>query len=656
MHSYTPPLIRLILISLFLSAGLFGQQKKDSLWKIWDNKSKSDSIRIKAYKKYIDDYYLFKNSDSSLYHINKLLDFSRARKDKKTEAYVLNSLGIYYRGKLQYEQSIEYINKSILINKSQNDLNGLGRDYNTLGITYFNCEQFDKAIECYYKALKYFELTKNEADKIAAYSNLGMIYGVLKDTSNAVNSFKKAFNETRKTTNYKRQIIAAHNLGLYEIVFPEKRDSAEQYLLFYLEKSRNLGYKNLEANLLGVLADLYLFKVDYKSSLAFLNKILPIASEINDSSGIANYYYQLGRTNYIMHQRDQIFEPLKKSLGIYSRLKNWNKVRRTALFLSDLSVEYGKPENALYYYKIYIQAKDSLHGTETEKALFREQTKYEYEKKTLEDSAKTEILLSKFREEATIQSYRMQKWIIVSVSITIIMLALSLFYIKNIRQKKVIAEQKADIIKQKLLVSQINPHFIFNSLNAIQSYIFKEESLVAGNYLSQFADLMRMILNFSREDTITVSSEIHFLKTYLDLQKLRFADSFNYTIELSSNIEPDELLIPTLLGQPFVENAVEHGMKSIENPTGLIHIKFYIENNFLIYEIDDNGSGIKQSLPDDAESDKKHKSLATIITKERLKSYSESTSAYSLTITNKKDKAPDTSGVNVKIKIPCHYN
>jgi sensor histidine kinase YesM len=104
-----------------------------------------------------------------------------------------------------------------------------------------------------------------------------------------------------------------------------------------------------------------------------------------------------------------------------------------------------------------------------------------------------------------------------------------------------------------------------------------------------------MILNFSREDTITVSSEIHFLKTYLDLQKLRFADSFNYTIELSSNIEPDELLIPTLLGQPFVENAVEHGMKSIENQTGLIHINFYIENNNLIYEIDDNGSGIKQS-------------------------------------------------------------
>jgi tetratricopeptide (TPR) repeat protein len=357
MQSSTPPLFRLIFISLFLSAGLFGQQKKDSLWESWNNKSKSDSIRIEAYKKYIDDYYLFKNSDSSLYHINKLLDFSRARKNKKTEAYALNSLGIYYRGKLQYEQSIEYINKSILINKSQNDLNALGRDYNTLGLTYYNYEQFDKAIECYYKAIKYFEITKNEIDKPAAYSNLGMIYGVLKDTINAINYFEKAFIEVRKTTNYKRQIIAAHNLGKHEIRFPEKRDSAEKYLLFYLEKSRNLGYKNLEVNILADLADLYIYKVDYKKSLIYLNKILPIASETNDSSGIAYYYYQLGRTNYIINQRDQIFEPLKKSLGIYSRLKNWNSVRRTALFLSELYAEYGNSENALYYYKYTFRQK-----------------------------------------------------------------------------------------------------------------------------------------------------------------------------------------------------------------------------------------------------------------------------------------------------------
>ncbi|MGL5889790.1 MAG: sensor histidine kinase, partial [Bacteroidia bacterium] len=232
----------------------------------------------------------------------------------------------------------------------------------------------------------------------------------------------------------------------------------------------------------------------------------------------------------------------------------------------------------------------------------------------------------------------------------------SYYFYKSSKQKRIIAEQKADLIREKLLVSQINPHFIFNSLNAIQNYIFREDSLKAGDYLSQFARLMRMILNFSREDLISVSAEVEFLKTYLDLQKLRFANSFEYVIDISEELESDETLIPPLLGQPFVENAVEHGMKYIENQQGLIRIKFYIENQSLVYEIDDNGSGIKQDLSDNTKSGKQHKSLATIITKERLENYSATASTHSFEIITKKDKNPRESGVTIKIKIPCHFN
>jgi LytS/YehU family sensor histidine kinase len=162
----------------------------------------------------------------------------------------------------------------------------------------------------------------------------------------------------------------------------------------------------------------------------------------------------------------------------------------------------------------------------------------------------------------------------------------------------------------------MNPHFIFNSLIAIESFIYKNEPREAGKYLSGFAKLMRLILENSREEYIALDKEIKTLQYYLELQKLRFEEKFVYSIEVEEGLDAENMVIPPMLAQPFIENSIEHGLKNI-NAMGEIRIRFSKKENDLIFELVDNGIGLERSVTIDRE-EKKHKSMATIITNERL--------------------------------------
>ena len=129
------------------------------------------------------------------------------------------------------------------------------------------------------------------------------------------------------------------------------------------------------------------------------------------------------------------------------------------------------------------------------------------------------------------------------------------------RQRRVIAQQREKLLEQKLLQMQLNPHFIFNSLQAIQDYIYSNNEKEASQYLSKFARLMRLTLENSRHENIVLKKEIEGLNNYLALQKLRMGSKLQYTIAVADDIDTGFTEIPPMLIQPFVENAVEHGIK-----------------------------------------------------------------------------------------------
>jgi LytS/YehU family sensor histidine kinase len=163
----------------------------------------------------------------------------------------------------------------------------------------------------------------------------------------------------------------------------------------------------------------------------------------------------------------------------------------------------------------------------------------------------------------------------------------------------------------------MNPHFVFNSLTAIQSYIFRNEPYLAGKYLANFSKLVRLILENSRLDLIPISKEVETLTHYLELQSLRFEGKFEYSIYIDPDIDTEHHTIPPMLAQPFIENAIEHGIIHLSEK-GIIKISFILSSTSILLEVEDNGVGIEKSALINQEKRKEFISLATRITNERL--------------------------------------
>ncbi|MBA2611042.1 MAG: histidine kinase [Bacteroidetes bacterium] len=246
------------------------------------------------------------------------------------------------------------------------------------------------------------------------------------------------------------------------------------------------------------------------------------------------------------------------------------------------------------------------------------------------------------------------------ILIVVVFVAGTIYTIFKIRLLSIARQQKLEFnrkvemsrIELKALRSQMNPHFIFNSLNSIQHYIFHTKSDEAIKYLSKFARLVRIILNNSDKPTVTVEEDLEALKLYLELEQMRFEEKFDYEVVIDASVDTDYDVMPPMLMQPYVENAILHGL----NPSpkkGKLIIHLSAKNNFLICTITDNGIGrekaaeIKRTMPA-----AKHKSLGMKITEDRLKILNEiNNSQLSVTITDLKE-GNESKGTQVQLFIP----
>lgn len=210
-------------------------------------------------------------------------------------------------------------------------------------------------------------------------------------------------------------------------------------------------------------------------------------------------------------------------------------------------------------------------------------------------------------------------FIILSLSIIIIILIGLVIYLSKSKRE---LKMSFNRIEQQLLLTQINPHFIFNSLTAIQSFIFRNEPHQAGKYLSSFAKLIRFILESSKLETTTIERETKILQLYFDLQTLRFEGKFDYKIEIDESLDIDEMTIPPMLTQPFIENSIEHGFIQLSEK-GVITVRFKKREKSIVIEVEDNGVGVEKSKFIHLRSGKSHQALAAEITSQRLKKIKE---------------------------------
>jgi sensor histidine kinase YesM len=205
--------------------------------------------------------------------------------------------------------------------------------------------------------------------------------------------------------------------------------------------------------------------------------------------------------------------------------------------------------------------------------------------------------------------------LLIIIFILIVIVAGGLILKNYWNRTKLLQLQKETEMSQTLLRSQMNPHFIFNAMTVIQSYIYDNDPSKSSKFLVNFSRLMRLILENSSKEFISLETEVEILQKYLTTQKLRFEDRFDFDINVHHDLSTSETMIPPMITQPFIENSIEHGqLHTVEG--GFIKINISAVNNMLHIEISDNGIGRKKASKN--KKSKEHHSLALKITEERI--------------------------------------
>lgn len=503
-------------------------------------------------------------------HFNTALNCFKEHQDSTLIAMVYNNMANYYCLIKDYEKGLEYTYKALRIDEAANYQKGIAAHLTT--ITLINTKQKD-----YKEALKNAKRSLSLSQKIGDFNyvadatfNVGLVYSKLEFLDSSIYYLSIALKNAQKR-NYQTHIARAY--AELASVYKKKKDlpsalwcirKAIKKQEYFFSESERLANQQ-------VLAGIYFENGDYNKSIALYKKIRKIAQGKQSTTALLNANYGLSETYAAVNNQGEAYHHLLR----YAKLKDSLTKIKEVEQIKDLKIKY--------------------------------QIAYKTQKKEQENK-----LLGKNLAIQELILHKNKQWFY-GIFILIIF-ALLLAYLL-VRQYKLKTSQQMLQLKHQLLRNQMNPHFIFNALTNIQKFVYQNAPIQAGKYLSSFSRLIRGILENSREEYISLKKEKEWLENYLNLQILRFKDRFEYQIKIDPTLNLSTCLIPPMLIQPFIENALEHGLKGIKH-WGILNVDFTKLDTCLQISIKDNGLGFSEEHH--TEQHRNRRSLAIKITKERL--------------------------------------
>lgn len=311
-----------------------------------------------------------------------------------------------------------------------------------------------------------------------------------------------------------------------------------------------------------------------------------------------------------------------------------------------LYLEYkniGDDKKALEYMKLYEIMGDSLELEHRNQQLREIHSLYENDRK---QQAVLQLTQENKLKELMISRNRYAIFGIAGISILLILVGALI-----IRQNRMKASQYEFSLEQNLLRSQMNPHFIFNALTNIQSFILRKETDLSLKYLGSFSELIRNILENSGKKSVPLQTELSVIENYLELQKLRFGEKLVYEVTVESSVNQSLTSFPPMMVQPLIENAIEHGIKP-KAGEGHVCVRFILRDEGLMVEVEDNGVGRHYKKEQGEHENSNHTGLALIILKERLESMNKGRSKKNrLEIVDLFDDENIPSGTLVRLEI-----
>lgn len=543
--------------------------------------------------------------------------------DKRNITLALNSLGFSIFAQSRFDEAIHYFEKGKEIAHQWG--NGKEEIYmlSLIGKAYRERGDYERAFDTFRECLRLAEDINSQPMMKEQYFTLADLFIQIEDYHSAEKYFRLAFNGQlpEKTDPW--------NFMLYiELLTRQhKYDSA----LCYYNQIDSAGLSGaLRRTFLVSKGEYFLIRKDYNTALPYFIKSLSYQRELNDRNQIMRCLQDLARTYEQLGQDDSAFRYAREVLAMAQQTDARQVIRDGCLIFSTLYDKAGRTDSAYFYYRRYISLKDSV---------LNDQVKGKFASYGLEQQLKW-LKQEKQLNEACLRQEMLIKNILIAAVIVLALFSLIYVWIIRLKRKneafrlqraeseleiqrlegeraKAALQQRAKELEVQALRSQMNPHFIFNCLNAINRFILSHETEAASDYLTKFSRLMRMIMNHSRHSLITLAEEVEILELYLGMEVLRFKNAFDYRIVVEEDIDTDYVRIPPLLLQPFVENAIWHGLMHKEE-RGELFIGMRTEGDTLICTIRDNGIGRKRAAALKSKSAEKHKSMGLQITAERL--------------------------------------
>lgn len=520
---------------------------------------------------------------------------------------------------LSYAILFENLDSAIVVEEEAMNLSrkihfqkGIAFSLRQKGLIYYYQGDFITAIDYSQQALKEGQTLQNGLFEASVYNNIANIYADLGQSKKALEYYKKLLAAAKEMNHKTFEMNALVNIGTVYVEL-KRYDEALEALHTSLVIAKIQNDNNIAAPIYNNMGTAYKKKGDVDRAMHSFRTALQIARENNHNSTIALSLSNIAQLYSYTGKYDSARWYALESLR-YS--KPAKAIQWQSEAYETLSIVYEKQhqaELALDAYKQFIALRDSMINDEKKQEITRKEMEFEAEKKEA-------LLNSKHASE--IQQQKIIKNVAVTGAIFLLAAALFLFAFYKRKNDAVTrqheAELKAEIgdTEMKALRAQMNPHFIFNSLNSINDYISKNDTHSAETYLTKFAKLMRMVLENSDQKQVPLSDDLKALELYMQLESLRLNKKFTYQIKVDDNIDMENTLVPPLILQPFVENSIWHGLAAKEGE-GLITINIHKQGNMINCIVEDNGVG---RMPETAneESVLKKKSLGMKITKSRI--------------------------------------
>ncbi len=522
-------------------------------------------------------------------------------------AFALKAQGVNYYHQRVYDSCMLYFNKALI--KFEEFDNGVqvGKTLGNIGLIYKLRGEYTKAKEYYLKQISLYSKMNHKTGFSAIYINLGVLSKKIENWSRAVHYFKLGINAADEENNIGNKIILLNNVGaIYEIMgnFDEALSSYKESLKLVL----NTGNRSTESHLYLNMGLIYRKIKDYTKAEFYLTKSFNIRKIRGDYDELLKVYNELFELAFARkeYKKAKQFIGTMRDLAEMDESKEWMSDVYRASY--DLYKKTGQFKLALTSYENHKSIADSIRESYYAEKYNKLMLKYDM------DQTKQEMIL--MSQESRIQGLEIDKKNAWLVAMIVVMLLGVIAIVVSFRINKLKAQHKLMSLDQKVLLSQMNPHFLFNALTAVQCLVLDNENDKANMYIADLASLVRNILEDSREESITLRKEIETLEKYIELQKLRFGFALNFRFEIDDKIDLDELNIPPMMTQPFIENALVHAnLQYVNDPEILIKIDC-INEDFVTFSIQDNGIGIEEGKKQPLMKDKK--SLAMKIARERI--------------------------------------